>query len=374
LWRLARVLAVALTCAVPAAAQDAPAPPAQAPPERTAALEQLNRIGRDLLASPAQRESAVAELKKMLAADPGFAEAHLWLGVAYRLEGSPEMAAEALAELRQAIDLNPALLPARVYLAQAYSDLGRPERARDELTKALEQAPNTPQLLAMLGDVERRLKNPARAMELIEQALKADPSLAQARYYHALALLDLRRRDEAIKELEAVIQSGARVADVYLTLGDAYLDARRYPDAAEILSQGTHVDPTRPDLRIHLARAYRLSGALDKAETQLQAAVPERAPSALVAQQYQLDLLAEQGALRLRQRRLPEAAALLEKALTLDPESGPANRDLAEVYLLQGRFRQSRELALRAQKLGFPLSEARRKQLDAGLQTSGGKL
>ena len=84
-----------------------------------------------MLASPARLESAVAELKGLLAADPTLAEAHLWLGVAYHLEGTPEMAAEAVSELRQAIDLDPTLLPARVYLAQAYADLGRPERARE---------------------------------------------------------------------------------------------------------------------------------------------------------------------------------------------------------------------------------------------------
>lgn len=367
----AAIAAVILTCASIAGAQT-PAP-SQLSPGRAAALDQVNRIGRELLASPGRRENAVAELKGLLAADPTLAEAHLWLGVAYRLEGTPEMAAEAVSELRQAIDLDPALLPARVYLAQAYADLGRPERAREELNAALEKAPGNPTLLAMLGDVERRLKHPDRAMELIEQSLKAQPDFAQARYYRALTLLDLRRRDDAIRDLEWVIQSGAKVADVYVTLGDTYIEARRYPDAVEILSQGTHVDPVRPDLRIQLARALRLSGALDKADAQLKVVDPARAPNAVAAQQVQQDLLAEQGALRLRQRRLPEAAAALEKALATDPESGPVTRDLAEVYLLQGRYKQSQALAVKAQALGSPLSETRRKQLEAGLQGSGGK-
>src|SRR6478735_9068216 len=138
----AAIVAVTLTGAPVAGAQT----PAQSQPSpgRAAALDQVNRIGRELLASSARLESAVAELKGLLAADPTLAEAHLWLGVAYRLEGTPEMAAEAVSELRQAIDLDPALLPARVYLAQAYADLGRPERAREELTAALEKAPGNP--------------------------------------------------------------------------------------------------------------------------------------------------------------------------------------------------------------------------------------
>src|SRR4051812_4254781 len=118
--------------ATPGPAQSSPpaAPGQPSAPDRRDAIEQLNRIGRDLLSSPGQRDAAIEEIKKMLTADPGFAEAHLWLGVAYRLIGTPEMTGEAVAELRQAIDLSPGLIPARVYLAQAYTDLGRPERSR----------------------------------------------------------------------------------------------------------------------------------------------------------------------------------------------------------------------------------------------------
>ena len=131
----------------------------------------------------------------------------------------------------------------------------------------------------MLGEAERQLKNPQRSVELTRQALQPDESFAEARYYLGLALFDLGRRDEAIKELERVVQSGPKVSDAYFSLGAAYLEAGRFDEAIATLSQGTRVDPSRPDLRIQLTRAYRSKGLLDKADAQLTLAMPRATAS-----------------------------------------------------------------------------------------------
>ena len=109
---------------------------------------------------------------------------------------------------------------------------------------------------------------------MLKQAFQIDETSAQAHYYLGLTLLDLGRPDEAIKELERVVQSGEKRADVYLSLGAAYLDAGRLDEGLEILSQATHIDPARPDIRIQLARAYRLKGSR-KAEAQLTIGMPK---------------------------------------------------------------------------------------------------
>src|SRR5438093_12280918 len=170
--------------------------------------ERLDRVRADLFSRAERLDEDVRELKRVLAVDPRSAEAHALLGIAYRTLGSQELIGESVAEFRQALDLDPRLVPVRFYLARVYLDLGRAARAREELETSLVQAPVNPEVLALLGETERQLKNPARAVELTRQALQADQSLAQARYYLGLALFDLGRRDEAIKELERVVQSG----------------------------------------------------------------------------------------------------------------------------------------------------------------------
>ena len=329
----------------------------------------------DLFSATAHVNEAIQELKAILALDPRSAEAHLLLGIAYRSVGSAELAGEAVAELRQAIELNPGFVPARFYLAHLYLDLGRAARAREELEAALVQAPANPQFLALLGEAERQLKNPRRSVELTRQALQADDSFAEARYYLGLALFDLGQRDEAIKELERVVQSGPNMADAYFSLGTAYLEAGRVDEALETLSRGIRIDPSRPDVRVQLARAYRSKGLLAKADEQLTLAMPRAAagPASPFAQyqQLELDFYLEQGLLRLQQGRLDAAAKALQKVWAIDPNHGPTNRYLAEVYLRQGLYSKAQEYATRAEKLGFPLPDDKRTLLRQKLR--GGK-
>src|SRR5262245_29261209 len=151
--------------------------PGQSPVDRQAAstADRLARVRADLFGAAARLEEDIRELTAILGADPGSAEAHLLLAIAYRAQGRPEMVAEAKAELQQALDLNPELLPARLLLSQIYFDLGRLEKARDELQAGLVRAPGQPEFLTLLGEVSRRLGNARGAAELERQVLQTNP-------------------------------------------------------------------------------------------------------------------------------------------------------------------------------------------------------
>jgi tetratricopeptide (TPR) repeat protein len=336
--------------------------------------ERLNRVGADVFSRPDRINEAIRELKDILAVDPRSAEAHVLLGIAYRTQGSAELIGEAKAELIQALELDPGNVPARFYLANLYLELGRAAKARDELETALAKLPGLPQFLALLGEAERQLKNPRRSVELTRQALHADESFAQARYYLALALFDLGQRDDAIQELERVVRSDPKVVEPYLSLGTTYIEAGRLDDALATLRQGVRIDASRPDLRIQLARTYRLKGMLTTADEQLRLATPAGAASpasTFAQQQVDSDLSLEQGFLRLQQGRLAAAARAFEKVLDMDANHGPATCQLAVVYLLQGSYAKSSEYAARAEKLGFPLPEDKRKLLQEKLRAKG---
>jgi tetratricopeptide (TPR) repeat protein len=297
--------------------------------------ERLDRVRADLFSRAEHLDEDVRELKAILAADPRSAEAHALLGLAYRAQGTPELIGESVAEFRQALDLNPSLVAVRMYLARVYLDLGRAARAREELETALAQTPGNPQFLALLGESERQMKNPRRAVEVIRQALQADESLAQARYYLGLALYDLGQREDAVKELERVVASGPNVVDPYVALGTAYLEAGRVQDALRTLGDGTRVDRSRPELHILMARAYRSSGSLEKAEAQLALAAPKPGAAPAMSdyqrQQVDLDFELERGLLDLQRGRLTAAGDAFRKVLAMDPGNAAATRGLAEV-------------------------------------------
>jgi protein O-GlcNAc transferase len=296
--------------------------------------ERLDRVKADLFSRTDRVSDNVRELKEVLALDPRSADAHMLLGIAYATLGTRELKGEAIGEFRQALDLDPRLVEVRFYLARLYLDLGRPERAREELDMALERMPGHPEFLALLGEAERRLKNPRRAIEVTRQALQADSTFGPARYYLGLALLDAGQRDEGIKELEQVVRAGAPIADAYLALGSAYVDAGRDADAVDTLNRGLRVDQARPDLHIALARAYRSQGLLEKADAQLTLGKPKRAPLADSSdypyQQVELDFHLERGRVKLERGQLAAAAESFKKVLALEPDHEAATRGLAE--------------------------------------------
>jgi len=295
-----------------------------------AVQEALNRIAADLFSPNPQATQAIDELRTILTEHPGLAEAHMLLGIAYRVQGSPDLMGDAVGELRQAVTLKPSLLMARLTLARVYMDMSRHGRAKEELEAALEQAPGRPEILSLLGEVERQLANPRRSVELNRQALQADPALVQARYYLGLALLELGERTEAIAALEAVAASGANPAEAYLALGTAYMDAQRIDDGVKALRQAVSLDPSRPESHIQLARAYRVTGQLDAALKQLALAMPA-GPGGLgtLYRNVESDVLMERGLIRMQQGRPHDAAAAFERVLALDDSHEEAKQQLA---------------------------------------------
>ena len=304
----------------------------------------VNRVSADLFSATPHPAEAIRQLKAVLATDPGLAVAHMFLGIAYRVQRSPELIGEAVAELRQALALNPSLVLARMTLAHVYLHLARADRAREELAVALEQDPGHPQILAMSGEAERQLGNPRRSVQLNRQALQIDSTFVQARYYLALALLDLQQHAEAIREMELVAKSGANPAEAYLGLGTAYFGAGRTDAALTALNEAARIDPARPETHIKLSRAYRAKGLLARAVQELQLAKPT-GPAGLSAlyQNVELDLNMEEGLVRVQQGRLEAAAESFRKVLDTDATHEPAKEQLAAVQKrLQERARQKK--------------------------------
>ncbi len=358
--------------AIAAPQTPAPSPSPTTPATSSSAQERLERIRSQVYASPTGLRDAVPELQRILAENPSIAEAHLLLGAAYRTAGTEIMMGEAKAELQQALELDPGLIAARLLLAQTYFDLGRYENARDEATLALRQAPGQAQFLAILGEAERHLGDPAKAKALASLALEADSTLLEARYYRARAMLDLGERDDAIKELENVIRGGAEVPDVFLSLGIAYIDANRLDEAVMSLTEGASLAPANREMKIELARAYRLKGRLADADQQLTQARSTET-NVQVTPEYQrveTRLNLEWGLLRLRQGQLPAAAIALNAAITMNPNDGASHRALAEVYLRQGAYAKARDEAAQAKTLGAPLAADLQQRLDRALATT----
>jgi tetratricopeptide (TPR) repeat protein len=300
---------------------------------------------------------AIRECRAVLASDPRSAPAHMLLGQAYLAQGTIAVIAEAKAELQQALNLDPNLLWARFYLAKIYIDQGQYPKAKDQLEGGLKQRADVPHFLSLLGEVDRKLGDPAASLELNRKALRIDPTLTPAHYYMALADLDLKQEDTAVAELESAIGSRYVTPEMYVALADLYRERRRFAEAEDLCRKAIAHDKTRPEAYLSLGRLYNAQHSSDKALEILRQALPadKEVPASPYYQKLQADLFVEMGAAYQAKGMASEAIDAYSRALDLDPDRGGVHRELARLYFRQGDSARAKEHATAAEKLGNPL-------------------
>ena len=324
-----------------------------APPDEARA--RLQRGGEHLRSN--ENGQAVRELKAAVALDPRSATAHMLLGQAYLAQGAYEMMAEAKAELQQALSLDPKLVWARFHLAKIHFDLGRLEKARDELERGLAERPNLPHFLTLLGEVNRKLGNASRSIELHRKALEADPSMTPAHYYLGLACLDLGNEQEARRELETAVRSSYVIPEMYVALGSLYARRGELAAAGDLFLKAVALDPSRPEGHVRLAEVYRLRKAYERALSELELATREgkRFLTSPYFQQVKADTLFETARVYQDQGLAEKAIQAFGKVIEVDPEHGRTHRQLAELMFARGDYDRAGEHARRAEALGFPV-------------------
>jgi len=300
-------------------------------------------------------QEAIKELKTAITLDPRSAGAHLMLGYAYRLLGSYRMIGEAKGEFRQALSLDPANTSARFHLARVYLDLGRVRRARETLEERLEITEKTPELLSLLGEVNRRSGDPRLSIRQNESAAILDPDLAQAHYYLGLAHLDRGDTEEALSRLDRAIATKGATSDMILKTGSVYLQEGVLQKAVELLRKAVAISPAVPEGRLELARALRLTGQPDSALAESDAALSYAGGFSASGKylEFELDVYLEKGRAFDAKGSPADAIRSYLRVLELDPGHGEAHHRLARLFASTGNPARSREHASRAQEAGY---------------------
>jgi tetratricopeptide (TPR) repeat protein len=308
---------------------------AQAPPTQSQG-EQLGVAAEHL--QQGKVEQAIREVKRVLAADPRSAPAHMLLGLAYGALGSTDRIADAKAELQQALDIDPELLWARFYLARLYFDQGLSEKAQQQLELGLKQSPGLPHFLSLLGEVRRELGDPGASVELNRKAIEAGVTMTPAHYFLALAYLDLKQEQAAMAEFEKAIQSPLVTPETYNALASLYIKKQRFAAAEDLCLKAIALDRSRPDAYLNLARVYNGQNASDKALEVLRAALPagKEFPATEYFQGLQADLAVERGVAYAAKKMYAPAIEEYTRALEFDPRRAVIHRRLAELFRQKG--------------------------------------
>ncbi len=275
--------------------------------------------------------------------------------ILFRLLGSYRMIGEAKGEFRQALSLDPGNTSARFHLARVYLDLGRIRKARETLEERLEITEKTPELLSLLGEVNRQSGDPRLSIRQNESAAILDPDLAQAHYYLGLAHLDKGDTEEALSRLERAIAAKGATSDMVRKAGSVYLQEGALQKAVDLLRKAVEISPAVPEGRLELARALRVTGQPDSALAELDAALSHAGGFSASGKYlgFELDVYLEQGRAFDAKSSPEEAIRSYLRVVELDPGHGEAHHRLARLFALTGDPAKSRKHASRAGKAGY---------------------
>jgi predicted O-linked N-acetylglucosamine transferase (SPINDLY family) len=183
---------------------------------------------------------ACEQYRKAVAAAPGYAKAHLNLGVG--LEATGDIGG-AIGSYERALEIESDNPYANYNLGKVLCARGDFERAEPLLLAALDRKPEFPEALVALFNVHDSKGNLDAALESIELALKQRPDWVGALYNQGVVLKKLRRFDEAEAVLRRVLALDPGFSHAYRVLGGVLHNVSLIADALEISRAGRERDP-----------------------------------------------------------------------------------------------------------------------------------
>jgi len=214
------------------------------------------------------------------------------------------------------------VLPSRVLLAQSSRAVS--SNHQRTAAEAFDEGQNAQQH----GDLNG-------AVKLYTAAVSSDPTLFQAFYQRATALLALGRETDAEVDLKKVTELEPGFSRAHRALGQIWLDRGQTEAAARELARAIELDPKLTGVRIYYGSALLKLGKPDPAIEQLRAAIELHEATPLA---YALLGLAEE-----RVGKPAEALADYSRAIELDSSNATAHEGRGRLLEAQGEMAKAIE-------------------------------
>lgn len=288
------------------------------------------------------------------------------LGRLYQNMGRQDEGAEAL---RESLQRQPEYVPAMVALGEYYRKRNQLDHATSQFEAAVAEKPSCVTALAGLAQIQLTRGQPAKALTLLNEALRHQPNASVLYYLRGRALQDLGRETDAAasfalrsQRLEPVMLadpimeavSAKRVsATTQLAEANRALSQGRLQAGFAILEELVAGDPRNFAFRVRLANAYLQMGRLDDALDQFQTAVSLNPAVANV--HYNM------GGIQSQRGDLEAALLAFRRARELQPNMWEAQLAEADTLRRLGRFAEAADiyagLATASESVGLPRSD-----------------
>ena len=268
---------------------------------------------------------AVAELRKSLRADYGYAPAHERLAAALQELG---FHCNAAYEYKLALQLQPGMQDALRGLIEALAAIPDYPTAREAAQELIRSAP-TPDNYLKLGGLQLSNKDYAAAEASFQDALRLDPNSADAHFGLARALYRDKRTTDAEKEFREALRLRPDNEDVMVWLGATLNDEQKPEEAATFLRQALAQNSKRGSIHYQLALALRAQKRYEESLGELRACL-QLEPTAVLYHRELARTLASAG-------KSEEALSKFREIAEHLPEDATAHLDLGMILLAQAK-------------------------------------
>jgi eukaryotic-like serine/threonine-protein kinase len=289
---------------------------------------------------PGNLDLAVTALQNAVRTDPRFALGYAQLGEAYRLKNrvdqNPHWLEEALANCQKAIELDNRVPAVYVSLGLIHDSAGKHDLALQEFQHALEMDPRNPSALGGMARAYEHSGRIADADATYQKAAALRPNDWMG-YNDYGAFLDRQNKfPQAIAQYQRALKLTPDNAQVLLNLGGVYVDSgdpKLLPQAESALQRSIALNPSYAGFA-NLGFLYYQERRYPQAAATLEKAI------GINDQDYRVwntllssyEWLKQSGkAAEARRREIP----LLEQAVELKPQDAGAHALLADLYAEQ---------------------------------------
>lgn len=264
-------------------------------------------------------------IKKAIALNPSFSEAHFNLGKAYKEIGDNN---SAIKSFQNAVAINPKYYEAHNNLGIIWSETGNNSAAITSFSKAIETNPSFVEGYFNLGNSLEKVGKENEAIQHYRRAIELEPEFAEA-YYNLAKTLENNNREEAIENYRLAIKIKPNFAPAFNDLAVLYKKSGKIDAAIENYKKALEINPLNYLALNNLGNAFRDQGNLKQALNTYDKALKINPKYADGFYNLGIALIDDY-----QQERAIEA---LQKATDIDPKHVDAFSNLGTIFSRMGK-------------------------------------